>query len=644
MVLSLENDITFTIEFIFTFTNTIFFNLLCLLLNLYYVIINFVHIYIRRNKYLHNKKNIRVSFQHKLLLIIVFTIAVPMVIAGYVMMKNQNKMIEDEVIRTTNKEIAQISDIMSNDFNHLKSITNLFYLDEDINKMLIDYKNDTIDNIPRDVMNKSMEKYTAGMSKIRFESLLVTNDGMTYGSAKNQNSQLNLNITYKSWYTALERIPTNILWISDPDLDQIFSTPDYPYVYIIRKIHNRGTWESTGTLILGIPENEIRKMYSGYVTDNQSIFILDNDNNLISMENNLSLPNIQNTTQEYIFKHSGNLTKTFGERQLLLSQYTINTTQWKVFTFNELNHLTSTFRQINYRYLITIFIFFGFSLVLAIFSLERFTRPIKSLFRTMEKIKEGKLDVEVPITTNDEIGDLAIQFNSMVEHINILMSEVVTEQQLKREAEMLSLQTQINPHFLYNTFASIRYLIYTEKKEDADKIILAFIRLMKNILSDTKEFISIEKEIELLKDYVYIQNIAFSNKVQVNYNIDDDIKGCKTIKLLLQPIVENAFLHGLKPKKEDGILTIHGFSVDDDIYFEIVDNGIGFDTTISENPSSKTSTSIGFKNVSDRISLTFGKEYYANLESELGVGTKVTLKIPKISNREEFTYYEYIDR
>lgn len=592
---------------------------------------------------MHNNKHIRVSFQHKLLLIVIFTIALPMIIAGYVMMKNQNKMIEDEVIRTTNKDIAQISDIMSNDFNHLKSITNLFYLDEDISKLLSDYKSGTIENIPRDTMNKSMEKYNAGMSKIRFESLLITNDGKTFGSAKNQGSDLNFNLTDKNWYRALERIPTNILWISDPDLDLIFSTPDYPYVYIIRKTHNRGTWESTGTLILGIPENEIRKMYSGYVTENQSIFILDNNNNLISLEDNLSLPNIQDITQEYIFKHSGSLTRTLGDREFLLSQYTINTTQWKVFTFNDLNHLTSSFRQISYRYLTTIFIFFGVSLIIALFSLERFTRPIKNLFRTMEKIKEGKLDVEVPITSNDEIGDLSIQFNSMVEHINILMTEVVTEQQLKREAEMLSLQTQINPHFLYNTFASIRYLIYTENKEDADKIILAFIRLMKNILSDTKEFISIEKEIELLKDYIYIQNIAFSNKVQVNYNIDDAIRECKTIKLLLQPLVENAFLHGLKPKKDGGILTINGYNIDEEIYFEIIDNGIGFDTTSTEERSSKTSTRIGFKNVSDRISLTFGKEYFADLESTRGVGTKVTLKIPKIGNREEFTYYENFD-
>jgi len=308
---------------------------------------------------------------------------------------------------------------------------------------------------------------------------------------------------------------------------------------------------------------------------------------------------------------------------------------------DDLNHLLSNFNSINYLYLVVIGIYFIITIILCSVFLTKFTKPIQVLYQNMEKVKANNFDVTVPILSNDEIGDLSHKFNSMIERIKQLMENLLKEQEEKRQAELITLQTQINPHFLYNTLASIRYLIYTEKKEDVDNIILSLIRILKNSLSNTEEFVSIQKEISILEDYILIQKFAFSQKVTVDIHMEEDILSCKTIKLILQPLVENAFMHGLKPKNSNGYLSIKGYSHENMVCFEIYDNGVGF---IPEaDIKKKHRRGIGLQNVKDRIELTFGKKYSLNIDSRPDEFTKITINIPKIACEEEFVYYEHFD-
>ncbi|SDI34504.1 sensor histidine kinase [Proteiniclasticum ruminis] len=587
-----------------------------------------------------NYKKLRLSVQNKLFMIVFFTIVLPMIIAGTVMINQQRKMIRDEAVRAAQKDINQISDIMSNELNHLKSISNLFYLDSEIISLLR-AENDLIsDDGFATTMNTALDSYNASMARIDFKTVLLSKNDRIYGSAPNIQKMHAYSYKNTRWYQSLEVNPSRIIWTSDRSLDFIFSLNSMTHMYLIREIHDPETWKSLGTLILGISENEIRKMYSGYITNQQSIFLVDDENRVISYENNLKITTAVEMLEPYLYQVSGyQLTKAL-DKDLLMSHYTINTNKWKLYTFNDMAYLTFHLTKANQSYIFTLIVFFIVSTIFSLLFIRKFFYPLKTLNDTMKTVEKGNLEVEAPVLHDDEIGDLSLQFNSMIHHVKDLMSEIMEVQELKRKAEIQSLQTQINPHFLYNTFATIRYLIYTEKKEDVDKIILSFIKIMKNILSDTKELISIEREIDLLKDYVYIQNYAFSNKVQVQYNIDERIKSFQTIKLLLQPIIENAFLHGLKPKKENGILIINGFIQDQKVIFEVIDNGIGFDTSIDFSKTPSDSTRIGYRNVQDRIELTFGSPYGASIESKQNEGTRVTLKLPIIEQKEVIIYDE----
>ncbi len=575
----------------------------------------------------------RVTIKKKLIYIYLTGVIIPFLLFSLALFQIQKNAMKNTAADIAYNELMQITGLMDGEFEQLKSVSNNF---------IKEYNQNIHFNPDIGHLNHILGKYNAGISNVNFSSVLITNRGQFLGDATLIHKADSLEITEKNWYQNLLDKPSEILWLKDETLDNIFTSPGQDYIYLIRELQDRKTWDKTGILILGISESELRKLYSGYVDEYSSIYILDEENNLISNIDNLNFNKIPHMVFNYMYKYSGsNIVSKVNNEKILMTHYTIKTTNWKVFLMEDLNHLLSNFNSINYLYLSVMVIYFIITIMLCSVFLTKFTKPIRVLYQNMEKVKANNFDVTVPILSNDEIGDLSHKFNSMIERIKQLMENLLKEQEEKRQAELITLQTQINPHFLYNTLASIRYLIYTEKKEDVDNIILSLIRILKNSLSDTEEFVSIQKEISILEDYIFIQKFAFSNTVTVDIHMEEDILECKTIKLLLQPLVENAFMHGLKPKNNTGYLSIRGYSHENMVYFEIYDNGVGF--VPKADIKKKHRRGIGLQNVKDRIGLTFGKKYGLHIESKPDEFTKITMNIPKIASEEEFVYYEHFN-
>ena len=579
------------------------------------------------------------NIKQKLILMFILIVLIPFSIFTILLFPAQSRYIENMAINRNIKEVVQISDLMSNNLLHIKSITKMLYLNNDFNDLL-DNENSLIDEAIDKEINTILDSFSAGMNKVNFQSVIITNRNNIYGNVLFKDSLKNFDPATRPWYKLIDNRPTNIIWTKDKVLDKAFTSSGYEYIYIIRELHDRQTWEPFGYLILGISELEIEKMFSGYLTDNSSVYIVDNNNTIISQIDNLNLKDISYLTDNYSHQYMGNHITNIKGRDRLVTHYTIDTTQWKIYSITDLNTLLSHFNSISKTFLYLVITFLLVSIVIAVVSLTRFLNPINELYKVMDKIKVGNFNVRAPIITNDEIGEFSKQFNSMVDHIQNLMKRVVKEQKAKRKAEILALQSQINPHFLYNTLASIRYLIYTEKKETVDNIVVSLIKILRNSLSNTHEYNTIEKEIDLLKDYIYIKRSSMSYDIDVDLNISEEVLKYKIIKLSIQPIVENAFMHGLKPKKEDGKLTINGYLTEKNVIIEVIDNGVGFKLDkIKEKPTN----SLGIKNVNDRIKLNFGDEYGLEISSTLNIGTKVLIRIPQIKEDEGFVYYEYID-
>lgn len=217
-----------------------------------------------------------------------------------------------------------------------------------------------------------------------------------------------------------------------------------------------------------------------------------------------------------------------------------------------------------------------------------------------------------------------------------LMKEIVIEQEKKRKSEFESLQAQINPHFLYNTLDSIVWMVESERYQEAISMVTALASLFRISLSKGKNIITIQEEIEHAQNYLYIQKIRYKNRFQVKIDIASEIYECSTIKLIVQPLLENAIYHGVEYMDGEGEITIKGYLKDEDIYIDVIDNGLGMpeeeiNLILRDNTRvHKKGSGIGLSNVHQRIQLYFGPKYGLLIDSELDEGTTVHIHLPRV--------------
>jgi two-component system sensor histidine kinase YesM len=256
----------------------------------------------------------------------------------------------------------------------------------------------------------------------------------------------------------------------------------------------------------------------------------------------------------------------------------------------------------------------------------------------MKRAQEGDLTVSFNTKYNDEVGELGSSFNNMVKEINNLITLVQKEEKSKRIAEMNVLQAQIKPHFMYNTLDTIRWMAEEHNEEDIVEIIEAFTNLLRISLSKGKEKINVQDEFNHVQSYLIIQKIRYEDKLDYEIQFDENILNYKVIKLILQPLVENAIYHGIKEKRGSGKIIITASIEEDMLLFNVSDNGKGMEEEVlnkinkmlvggSEN---KNEIGYGIFNVNERIRIMYGEEYGLKYKSIYGEGTIVELRHPII--------------
>jgi two-component system sensor histidine kinase YesM len=271
---------------------------------------------------------------------------------------------------------------------------------------------------------------------------------------------------------------------------------------------------------------------------------------------------------------------------------------------------------------------------------NKITRPILQLRQAMRRMEHGVFDVTVPVHSKDELGYLGASFNRMTEKINILILEKYQVELAGKEAQWNALQAQINPHFLFNTLSSIESLAISGKDPDKiSKIIHCLSDMFRYSISAGK-YGQIDEELDHIRNYLYIQKIRFGNYLSYMIDIEEQLAGMPMIKLLLQPLVENAIIHGIEKKQDGGYVSVQVFSLSDDAYaIEIEDNGAGMEAAELQKLLRKLGTaeeieaagrrSIGLRNVVQRLSLHYGGKAEFHMTSAIQFGTVIRLTIPK---------------
>lgn len=280
-------------------------------------------------------------------------------------------------------------------------------------------------------------------------------------------------------------------------------------------------------------------------------------------------------------------------------------------------------------------------IILAIFIVivsNRVSRPVRELSVAMKAFEKNAEQFQYnPVHGVYELESLSESFDHMVTKIQELMVHIVDEEKTLRKTELKALQAQINPHFLYNTLDSIQWMCEKKDTEKAIAMVSALAKLFRISISKGKELIPIEKELDHVRSYLVIQSYRFKGQFEYYFEVDEKLLNYYCNKITLQPIVENSIIHGLEGMYDEGEIYIRVIDGGDHILMQIEDNGVGMteeqcQKIIAHDESDQFG--IGIKNVNDRLKIYFGQEYGLKIESELDYGTKVTVKIPKLTEEE----------
>ena len=288
--------------------------------------------------------------------------------------------------------------------------------------------------------------------------------------------------------------------------------------------------------------------------------------------------------------------------------------------------------------LVTITLTLIFTIIFSVLITRSITEPIKKLTNVTKLVGQGDFNMRSEVNEGDDLAVLNSNFNSMVERIGALVENIKDEQVHSRELELKLLQAQINPHFLYNTLDNIVWLAEDGKKEEVEEIVTSLSQFFRTTLAGGRDLIKISEEISHIEAYLQIQKFRYSDVLSYRIDIPEEFRDYKIVKMTLQPIVENALYHGIKNKREMGMITISASCEGDGIKITVSDDGIGMKPDeldslrriiSDEEKPSEDNVGFGMANVAERLRLNYGEHYGITISSEYGIGTAVDVLIPK---------------
>jgi two-component system sensor histidine kinase YesM len=272
--------------------------------------------------------------------------------------------------------------------------------------------------------------------------------------------------------------------------------------------------------------------------------------------------------------------------------------------------------------------------LLAVIFTRSISGPLNKLIHAMTEVKKGNLGVAVADENRDEIAEVTRDFNAMVTEIRNLLADIQQTEAQKRTAELKALQAQINPHFISNVLNTAKLMANAQKAGNIESLLTSLIQLLQVSMGKEDDFITVGRELEYLRNYLNLQEFRYYDKFQVDLAIEPALLEHKLPKFLLQPILENAIIHGIGPKKGPGVIQVKGFSFAERMIFTITDDGIGMTQEMiarvlsEENVSGNHFCAIGIKNVQERIRLYFGNDYGLRIESCPNLFTTVEVSLP----------------
>ena len=531
--------------------------------------------------------------------------------------------------------IQQMNQNIDSYIDYMENTSYLVSSNEDVQKYLF---GDTADPEARDRILSQFETILDSRSDILNLGIIAENGRMLINDGQRL-ANPDLDIHSQEWYTnALEGRES--VYLTSSHVQHVISG-ERPWVITlsrgIRNMEKGAGQEKEGVFFIDLNYSAISELCDQNMVGNQGYaFIVDAAGNIVYHPQQQQLYNELQTENIDLVMNSDSDIVTWGEG-INKKMYSISRSEKTGWTVVDCVRVEELLRRSNEAQSIYVLVAMGLMAVALFFSrfvAKSITLPIQRLCDSMERVQEGDFSVsDIVVDSENEIGSLTKSFNVMTQRIHELMVQNIREQEAKRKSELKALQSQINPHFLYNTLDSIIWMAEGKKNEEVVLMTASLARLLRQSISNEDELVSIGQEIEYARGYLTIQKMRYKDKLEFQIEVEPSILNIHLIKLVLQPVIENAIYHGLKYKESRGFLQVKGFMKNGNVVLQVIDDGVGMDQETLDHIYERHkvdyhSNGVGIYNVQKRLQLYYGNEYGIVYESKVGEGTTATITIP----------------
>ena len=553
-----------------------------------------------------------------------------------------NQAIVEKVTKNAERELSLIDKSLLNLANNSENYARILSMDNRMQNQLERIENNELDSVDNIEVEKTLSTVISNVVQPNTNiaaASIMSSQNMFFDVGYIDNSSISAYFNRKLINSITQnKVPT---WTGLIKVRYKFGGDENVFA-IAKTIIGMDTGHVLGTAVLYLKEKDVAAIYlNNIVNEDDKFFIVDSQKNIISTQDKSQLYRKFDEGM-YLGKYkiedisdTKSLIRNIGDRKVLITVQDFKKLDWKVISVIPLDEITHENRRMT-----QIIVIFGVICLICAFAASyllsyTISKPILKLVNIMKEIKSGNLKLRADLNVKGEIGMLGDGFNSLMDKINGLVEQIYAEQRLKRENEFKLLQSQIKPHFLYNTIETIISFIKLNLKDNAmatAKYLAGFYRIS---LSKGNDIITIRDEMNLIDNYLSIQKMRYVEYLDYRLEFEEDILNYQIPKLTLQPLVENSIYHGLKQKEDKGILLIKGARKNNQVRIEVYDDGVGMSEeqiyrVLNRPDNDPKSSDFGTHSVDSRIKLLYGEEYGLTIESMVGQYTRVTLTLPAV--------------
>jgi two-component system sensor histidine kinase YesM len=574
-----------------------------------------------------NKTSVFNSLRIKLGIIAVVLIAIPVIAISFTYSYTVKEIIKNKYTETAVQSVYETGEKLNFILEDIQEFSTVIISNNDLLDML--------DNSSRhraEEYNRVLRSFITSRDDIEVIDLVLEDINYTVG-AKKINKQERID-------TRLQESSGQPLWqpTSSEEIAILSGKFRKNYFTLARKVIDFNTLKDYGYLFVDLEEVILDQAYSGLLdNENSEVFICDSEGRIISHSDKSKIGGsilFEPYAKEVLADRNGHSYVQYKTTIGKVAIYsTIENNGWKIIKTISTDYLYSEINRIQ-KYFILGGIIYSLVIILYIlFFSFRYTEPMMRMMSVIKRVEQGDLTARTEVKTNDEVGQLGDSLNNMIAEMQNLIDKLVREEQEKKEVEMEALHAQINPHFLYNTLNTIKWMAKIQGNQGVSKAITALVKLLRISTNLGRDMISLKEEIDYVMNYIVIQKLRFSKSVNIVYHIDDSCLNLSVPKLILQPIVENSFIYGMEDELHELNIEIRAYMKDNKLFIEVHDDGPGIEAEVLKNilinsMDKSRFSKVGLNNVNQRIKLYCGNDFGLKIETELGSGTIVTVELP----------------